>query len=338
VFVAVNFPALDPSDTLFRWTINGALAGYIGSTMILVYVRVRVMHGNSVMRRRARRRKIRDTSSNRIAILALIVETWQLCAVSFGEGFPYDNTGFVYPFTTPYAPIKAYTGLNTILPPSLLDTRLVLPHYNDMSFGICILIIVPAVWAFSRALPASLLKKGSTMYIALAHHFVPFIASILFMPVLARIAESISCAHAPQNRDYYLESSLHRVAPVAETYVYTHNFTSCYDLYYTTPIQRPLVTPQKARVHTIIDQVTSFSVWGSNSTQFVSLCGGVLCWGTEIGDNGVIPHAFYALLGLLAFAVFFPSAALFLVGDIHAYMIARALARLVCTLEVTCVR
>jgi alpha-tubulin suppressor-like RCC1 family protein len=315
VFVAVNFRAHDPSDTMFRLGIGGALAGYIASTMVLVYVRVRAMHGNAVMRRRARRRKVRDTSSNRIAILALIVETWQLCAVSFGEGFPYDNTGFVYPFTTPYAPVKTYIGLNTIFPPSLLDTRLVLPYYNDMSFGICILIIVPVMWAFSRALPASLLKKSSTAYIALAHHFVPFIATILFMPVLARIAESISCAHAPQNGDYYLESSLHRLAPVAEEYVYTHNFTSCYDMFYTTPIQRPLVTPPTARVHMFMDRVTSFSVWGGNSTQFVSLCGGVLCWGTEIGDNGVIPHAYYALLGLLAFAVFFPSAALFLVCD-----------------------
>ena len=42
----------------------------------------------------------------------------------------------------------------------------------------------------------------------------------------------------------------------------------------------------------------------------MSLCTAIPCWDPLLGGGGVMPHASYALLGLLSFALYFPSAAL----------------------------
>jgi alpha-tubulin suppressor-like RCC1 family protein len=315
VFTAMNFATNEFPAFYLRWGIGGAIGVYLTSVIVLVYLRVREIHKHANIRRRQRRRRIRDTISNRVALLGLLAEAWQLSAVSFGEGSPFDNKGFVYPYTTPYTPVQTYTGLNTILPPSLLDFRLLLPHYDDMTVGVCIMVIVPVIWSFSRALPVSVLRRGSPMYALLAHQFVPFMASVLFMPVVARIASSVSCAYAPPSASFYMESSVHRIVPIAEAYIRSTNITSCYDLYYTFPTSKPLQAPFYARSRVNVEALSSLDIIESNSTQYVSLCGSMSCWETRFGEGGVMPHAYYALLGLLAFAVFFPSAALFLVRE-----------------------
>jgi len=42
----------------------------------------------------------------------------------------------------------------------------------------------------------------------------------------------------------------------------------------------------------------------------LSTCGVVNCWETRLGGGGPLPHAHYALVALLAFAITFPSLAL----------------------------
>eukprot|EP00961_Rhodomonas_salina_P233830 3159995-Rhodomonas_salina.1 len=89
---------------------------------------------------------VRDTTSNRVALLVMLVEGLQLCALAFAEGIPYDAAGIALEDTES----RGTRGLNYVFTALLLDLRLHIKHELDMAAGMTILIAVPVLWAIAR--------------------------------------------------------------------------------------------------------------------------------------------------------------------------------------------
>ena len=99
-------------------------------------------------RPRIERARVRDTASNRLALLLVLVEWWQLSALSFGEGLPYDTSGIVLPLSTP--PPTARWSVNGALLLGLVDLRLLLLHATDQATGIVFLSLTSFLWLLCR--------------------------------------------------------------------------------------------------------------------------------------------------------------------------------------------
>ena len=114
-------------------------------------------------RPRVERESVRDTASNRLALLVVFLETWQLCALSFGEGIPYDTAGYVQALTTSNDP-STHTrwSLNGVMLLALLDFRLLRPHTTDLFIGLILLILLPPLWLISRQISRSQVLSFAT--------------------------------------------------------------------------------------------------------------------------------------------------------------------------------
>ena len=107
-------------------------------------------------RPRFERETVRDTASNRLALLIVFLETWQLCALSFGEGIPYDAAGYVQALTTSNdASTHTRWSLNGVMLLALLDFRLLGPHTTDLLIGLILLSVLPPLWLLSRQISRS---------------------------------------------------------------------------------------------------------------------------------------------------------------------------------------
>jgi hypothetical protein len=107
-------------------------------------------------RPRVEREHVRDTASNRLALLVVFLEIWQLCALSFGEGIPYDAAGYVQALTTSNdASTHTRWSLNGVMLLALLDFRLLGPHTTDLLIGLILLSVLPPLWLLSRQISRS---------------------------------------------------------------------------------------------------------------------------------------------------------------------------------------
>jgi len=290
-----------------------------------------------MQRPRIERETLRDTSSNRMALLLLLIETWQLCALSFGEGLPYDSAGVVQRLST-------RTDLSTRMPWSvngamlmaLLDLRLLLYHATDQLVGLLLLVVTPLLWLASRymarfqtseklhtsarggaggieGVDMSWERAKSVTAHALATKVGPFIVSALYLPLLARVAQSVACSFVTARASLVMDSSLHLIASTAaESADGDAAPTSCAELA-TLALASGAAPPPRflhARLLTDLSEGPLLS-----HTEPVCLCGALPCWEWRMGGGGVLPHAAYALVGLWAFALVFPSASLMQLAD-----------------------
>ena len=74
---------LDPEGAALRWGVGGMVTIYIGSICAVVMHRVVQVQRDAVQSRRVVS-LTRDNISNRIAMLCILIETWQLCSLAFG--------------------------------------------------------------------------------------------------------------------------------------------------------------------------------------------------------------------------------------------------------------
>jgi hypothetical protein len=114
-------------------------------------------------RPRFERENVRDTVSNRLALLVVFLETWHLCALSFGEGIPYDTAGYVQSLTTSNDP-STHTrwSLNGVMLLALLDFRLLGAHTTDLFIGLILLSLLPPLWLISRRISRSQVLSFAT--------------------------------------------------------------------------------------------------------------------------------------------------------------------------------
>mmetsp|Transcript_50557 Transcript_50557/g.157897 ORF Transcript_50557/g.157897 Transcript_50557/m.157897 type:complete len:1276 (-) Transcript_50557:21-3848(-) len=319
IYVLSDLPMYDPSGWQQVLATKVPISLYIASGFFFPLARVfrsmkltdraQLQHGSS---------SARDNFSNRLVCLALVVEAWQLVALAFGEGMPYDSSGFAHLASPAEVGMSGVScrvaGINSIMLWALLDLRLTCTAWLDEVVGVSLLSCLPVLWLVMRNLSrqgakswgaSSLLEQRRFIGFSPARAFVgqmlgPLFASVLFMPILARVAQSLSCSFSYDRGYLMLDTSLH----LADSSLF--NATSCSNVKTIAVARVGDVVPRYLHSSFVLGYFDEIWPWRPRDLP-VSLCGAIPCWEFRLGSGGVLPHAWYAFIGLLAFALFFPS-------------------------------
>ena len=334
VYTAAGVPMYDRTGWLQVWRVKLPLSLYfLGVFCLSLRVATNIRRTRGMAQPRVERAGLRDTASNRLALLMLLVEAWQLCALSFGEGLPYDTAGIVTSAALA-APALSSAALpwsvNGAMLLGIIDLRLLLNHSTDQLIGLVLLTAVPGLWLTCRYIArrpggfhgGGVSRKwlegggGEWQHSVLSRVFAtivgPSILGILYLPLLARVAQSVACSFVTARASLVLDSSLHLLAHRVANASSPAAITSCSQL--VTLALPPTSSPPPRYLHARLLSDLSEGPTLAH-TEPVSLCGAVPCWEWRMGGGGIVPHAAHALIGLAAFAIFFPSASLMQLAD-----------------------
>jgi hypothetical protein len=101
VCTASDLPMYDRSGWLHVARVKVPLGVYflvVFSLSLRACLHLKAQRDRSMLRpKKSEAARVRDTSSNRLSVLAVVIEAWQLSALSFAEGLPYDTAGALSP-------------------------------------------------------------------------------------------------------------------------------------------------------------------------------------------------------------------------------------------------